>query len=189
MAKKEDTYTHPHLQEKLKEDIKAADKSDRLGQGSARKWQFLTREHEKAQVGYKGQKTEDQRSLEKWTEEKWTTQREEEQSHHGHDMARCLPKEAWKKLSPEEREATETRRRKGSKKSEQYVENTEATKEARRETGVPISGYDNLTVAQIEGELEGLSNGELKTVRSYEKEHKNRKTLLAQLDRRIGYTS
>ena len=51
---------------------------------------------------------------------------------------------------------------------------------------MPIASYDELNVEEIKDELEGLSEDELKKVRSYEKKHKNRKTLLEQLDRKIG---
>ena len=54
---------------------------------------------------------------------------------------------------------------------------------------MPIAGYDGLNVEQAKNELQGLSNDELKKVRSYEKKHKNRKTLLQKLDRKIGYSS
>lgn len=186
MAKNEDTYTHPELREELKEEIKASDKGGRSGQWSARKSQLLTKEYEKAGGGYEGEKTEDQKSLEKWTEEEWTTQEGDERARRGDETARYLSKGAWEKLSPEEREATENKKREGSKKGEQYVENTRVAREARKEAAVPIAGYDELNVEEIKDELEGLSEDELKKVRSYEKKHKNRKTLLEQLDRKIG---
>ena len=185
MAKKENTYTHPELRERLKEEVKASDKEGRAGQWSARKSQLLTKEYEKAGGGYKGEKTEDQKSLEKWTEEEWTAQDEGERARRGDETTRYLPKEAWEKLSPEDKEATEEKKRKGSKKGEQYIENTKVAREARKEAAVPIGGYDELTVEEVKDELEGLSEDELKKVRSYEKKHKNRKTLLEQLDRKI----
>ena len=57
---------------------------------------------------------------------------------------------------------------------------------ARKETRVPTSNYDDLNVGEVEDELGGLSEDELKKVWSYEEEHKNCKTLLEQLDRTIG---
>ncbi len=185
VAKREDTYTHRALRERLKEKAKASDKGRRADQWSARKSQLLTKEYEKAGGGYKGEKTEDQKSLEKWTEEAWTTQDEEEGARRGDDTARYLPKEAWEKLSPEDKEATEEKKRKGSKKGEQYIENTKVAREARKEAAVPIAGYDELSVEEVKDQLEGLSEDELKKVRSYEKKHKNRKTLLERLDRNI----
>ena len=185
MAKQEDVYTHPELREELKEEIKASDKGGRPGQWSARKSQLLTKEYEKQGGGYKGEKTEAQKSLEKWTEEEWQTTEGEERAREGEETARYLPKEAWESMSPEEREETERKKREGSKKGEQYVENTETAKDARKEAGVPIANYDDLNVEEVEDELEGLSEGEMEKVRSYEKEHKNRKTLLEDLERKI----
>ena len=67
-----------------------------------------------------------------------------------------LPREAWDKVSPE----VDHKKRK-------------------------ISYYDELTVEEAKKKLDGLSKDELKKIRSYEKEHKNRKTLIGQLDRKI----
>ena len=76
MAKKshEEKYTHPELREEIKEEIKASDKGGEKGQWSARKSQLLTQEYEKRGGGYKGDKDESQKNLEKWTDEDWQTQ-------------------------------------------------------------------------------------------------------------------
>jgi hypothetical protein len=61
---------------------------------------------------------------------------------------------------------------------------------ARRVAGVgpafPITGYDDLTVAQVQARLGGLSAPELRKVRDYEKRHANRKTILADIEQRLG---
>ena len=49
----------------------------------------------------------------------------------------------------------------------------------------PIPGYAGLTSAQVIERLDGLSVTQLKKIRAYEMEHKNRKALLAGLERRI----
>ena len=53
---------------------------------------------------------------------------------------------------------------------------------ARRAAGLgptfPIVGYDELTVAQVQGRLSDLSPAELRKVRDYERRHANRKTVL-----------
>ena len=51
--------------------------------------------------------------------------------------------------------------------------------------GLPLEGYDELTVEEAKKKIGGLSEEELKKIRSYEKKHKNRKTLIEQLDRKI----
>ena len=43
---------------------------------------------------------------------------------------------------------------------------------------LPIRDYQHLTVPQVKHRLSGLSGSELRKVESYEKKHKNRKTLL-----------
>ena len=62
-------------------------------------------------------------------------------------------------------------------------------KEARKEAsgdGQPIEGYDDMNVEEVKDELDDLSEGDLKKVKSYEEDHKNRKTILEQLDSKIG---
>ena len=75
MAKQdyEEKYTHPDLRERIKEEIKASDRGGEEGQWSARKSQLLTQEYEKRGGGYKGEKGQSQKNLEKWTEEEWQT--------------------------------------------------------------------------------------------------------------------
>jgi hypothetical protein len=53
-------------------------------------------------------------------------------------------------------------------------------------TGVPIQDYDNLNVGEIVEQLDNLSADELQKVRAYEKQNKNRDTLLEQIDRKIN---
>jgi hypothetical protein len=61
---------------------------------------------------------------------------------------------------------------------------------ARRAAGVgpafPITGYDDLTVAQVESRLGDLSPAELRKIRDYEKRHANRKTILSDIEQRLG---
>src|SRR4051812_6028825 len=49
----------------------------------------------------------------------------------------------------------------------------------------PISGYDDLTAAQIGERLDGLTPAELRKVREYEKRHGNRKSVLAAVERKL----
>jgi polyhydroxyalkanoate synthesis regulator phasin len=61
---------------------------------------------------------------------------------------------------------------------------------ARRAAGVgpsfPIIGYDDLTVAQVQSRLTDLKPQELRKVRDYEKRHANRKTVLSDIEARLG---
>jgi len=51
--------------------------------------------------------------------------------------------------------------------------------------GFPIAGYDDMNVSEISDKLDGLSEDQLKRVREYERRHKNRDTLIEQIDRKI----
>jgi hypothetical protein len=61
---------------------------------------------------------------------------------------------------------------------------------ARRAAGVgpsfPIIGYDDLTVSQVQARLGDLKAPELRKVRDYEKRHANRKTVLSDIEQRLG---
>jgi len=75
------TYTKPDLRERLKNRIKAGDKGGKPGQWSARKAQMLARAYKERGGGYSGEKTEGQKSLKHWGEEKWMTRSEYEKKH------------------------------------------------------------------------------------------------------------
>ena len=53
---------------------------------------------------------------------------------------------------------------------------------SRAAAGLPIEGYDNLTVPQIQARLVGLTAAELRQVRTYEKRHKNRAGVLSRIE-------
>lgn len=56
----------------------------------------------------------------------------------------------------------------------------------RRSNGsLPIENYDELSAQEVSRRLEGLSQQEIRIIRSYERRHKNRETLLKQLDRKL----
>jgi polyhydroxyalkanoate synthesis regulator phasin len=61
---------------------------------------------------------------------------------------------------------------------------------ARRAVGVgpsfPITGYDELTAAQIQGRLADLTPAELRKVRDYERRHANRKSVLSAISSKLG---
>lgn len=60
---------------------------------------------------------------------------------------------------------------------------------ARRSIGVgpsfPISGYDEMTAAQVQKRIDGLSAPELRKVRDYERRHGNRKSVLSAIDKAL----
>ncbi|HEY2651304.1 MAG TPA: hypothetical protein VGI50_05235 [Solirubrobacteraceae bacterium] len=61
---------------------------------------------------------------------------------------------------------------------------------SRRKVGVgttfPISGYDDLTAAQVQQRLRTLKPPDLRKVRTYERRHANRKSVLAAIGKRLG---
>ncbi|MFP5370297.1 MAG: hypothetical protein ACLGI3_06065, partial [Actinomycetes bacterium] len=124
-------YTEPELRARLKEEIKAGDRGGRPGQWSARKSQLLTSEYEKAGGGYlhEGQRTESQQHLREWTEQDWHAADGGSDARGADGTARYLPDAAWQLLSPEEREATDTRKKRSD---DQHVANTEAAQRAGR---------------------------------------------------------
>jgi hypothetical protein len=126
-------YDKPELREKLKEEIKAGDKGGKPGQWSARKAQLLTHEYEKAGGAYlSDNRTEAQEHLTAWTDEAWQTSDGEPADREG-GTTRYLPKEAWDKLSPEEKKQTNVKKQAGSRAGKQVVANTDKAKKARKE--------------------------------------------------------
>ncbi|MGH3149037.1 MAG: DUF5872 domain-containing protein [Rubrobacter sp.] len=186
MAKNEEKYTDPELREEIKEEIKQSSKGGKKGQWSARKSQRLTQEYEKRGGGYKGDKDQAQKGLEQWTDEEWQTQEGDARAREEDgETKRYLPKKAWETMSDEEKRETEQKKRAGSKQGRQYVSNTDEAKQARRDAQVPLNDYDDLSVEDIEKKSRGLSDDEVRKVRGYEKQHKNRKTLIESLDRKL----
>jgi len=63
------------------------------------------------------------------------------------------------------------------------------TREAELRTAVlaalKTANYDELSVAEVSKRIEGLPTEQLKKVREFEKQNKNRETLLEQIDRKI----
>jgi polyhydroxyalkanoate synthesis regulator phasin len=49
----------------------------------------------------------------------------------------------------------------------------------------PIPGYDDLSAAQVQERLDGLTPAQLRKLRDYEARHGNRKTVLDRIDRKL----
>lgn len=126
---KDGSYTKPKLRENIKNRIMAGNKGGKPGQWSARKAQLLALEYRKAGGGYKGKPRKTQRSLKKWTREKWTTSDGKPAIREG-GTRRYLPASAWRRLTPAQRAATNRKKVKGSRSGNQFVRNTEAAERA-----------------------------------------------------------
>jgi hypothetical protein len=93
--------------------------------------------------------------------------------------------------------ATEQATRQGLRVADEATERTEdvmrqtekVTREAELRTAVlaalKTTDYEGLTVEEISKRIEGLPTEQLRKVREFEKNHKNRETLLEQIDRKI----
>lgn len=136
MAKKKaksssSTYTKPKLREKIKKEVKDGDKGGKEGQWSARKSQLVAQKYKAAGGGYDKEKGAPQKSLDAWTDEKWTTA-DGKKARKGDTTDRYLPNEAWEKMSPAQKKKTRKKKQAGAKAGAQYVENTGDAKESRK---------------------------------------------------------
>lgn len=111
--------------------VKAGGKGGNPGQWSARKAQLATLRYQKSGGGYSGPKTKAQKSLTKWTGEKWRTSDSRPAKRKG-GTTRYLPDAAWSRLSASEKAATNRAKMQGSKAGKQFVANTRAAKLAGR---------------------------------------------------------
>jgi hypothetical protein len=97
--------------------------------------------------------------------------------------------------------ASEDATRQGLRVAEEATERTEdvlketekVTREVELRTAVlgalKTANYDELTVEEVSKRIEGLPTEQLKKVREFEKNHKNRETLIEQIDRKIRANS
>ena len=114
--------------------VKASDKGGKPGQWSARKAQLATQRYKKSGGGYKGPKTEAQKSLSKWTKEDWGTKSGKPSTQGSKATGeRYLPKKARQALTSAEYAATTKAKREGTAKGKQFVKQpkTIAKKTAR----------------------------------------------------------
>jgi len=158
--KSANNYTKPKLRESIKNRIMAGSQGGKPGQWSARKAQLVAQEYKKRGGGYRGKKTKKQRSLSKWTKEKWTTSDGKPAIRQG-GTRRYLPAKAWSKLSPSQRAATNKKKREGSKRGRQFVANTQAAARARKtstKSGYPIIVKKTLVMERFT-ETEGRGPG------------------------------
>ena len=114
--------TNEALWKRIVASVKRGSKGGKAGQWSARKAQLATQRYKKAGGGYAGGKTKAQKSLSKWTKEKWGT-KSGKPSTQGKNATgeRYLPKKAREALTPAEYAATSKAKRKGTKAGKQHV--------------------------------------------------------------------
>jgi len=101
--------------------VKAGSKGGKPGQWSARKAQLATQRYKKSGGGYTGPKTEAQKSLSKWTKEKWGTKSGKNSTQGSKATGeRYLPKKARESLSKKEYAATSRKKRSDTAKGKQF---------------------------------------------------------------------
>jgi hypothetical protein len=105
--------------------------------------------------------------------------------------------EATEQVAKQGLRTSEQATRQGLRVAEEATERTEdvlrqterATREAELRTAVVAAlgtaNYDELSVAEVSRRIEGLPTEQLRKVREFEKKHKNRETLIEQIDRKI----
>jgi hypothetical protein len=105
--------------------------------------------------------------------------------------------EATEQVAKQGLRTSEQATRQGLRVAEEATERTEdvlrqterATREAELRTTVVAAlgtaDYDALSVAEVSRRIEGLPTEQLRKVREFEKNHKNRETLIEQIDRKI----
>lgn len=110
-------YTKPALRERIKKEVMAGSKGGDPGEWSARKAQLVAQKYEKAGGGYSGGKSSSQKSLSKWTDEKWRTS----DNSPSDGKKRYLPDAAWKSMSSSEKASTNKAKAEGNAKGKQFV--------------------------------------------------------------------
>lgn len=100
--------------------VKAGTSGGKAGQWSARKAQLATKRYKASGGGYSGAKTDEQKSLTKWTKEKWGT-KSGKNSTQGSSATgeRYLPEKARKSLTKKEYAATTAKKREDTKAGKQ----------------------------------------------------------------------
>jgi len=105
--------------------------------------------------------------------------------------------EATEQVARQGLRASEQATRQGLRVAEEASERTEdvlrqtekVTRDAELRTAVlaalKTANYDELSVAEVSRKIDGLPTEQLKKVREFEKNHKNRETLIEQIDRKI----
>jgi hypothetical protein len=142
----ERTYTKPELRARIKSQVMASGDGGKPGQWSARKAQLVSQKYEAAGGGYKGPRTGAQKSLAKWTDQKWTTSDGKPAEKPDGTMRRYLPEKAWDKLTPGQKAATNKKKVEASRKGQQFVANTDAAQDARAK----VSSAANAMLAALD---------------------------------------
>lgn len=70
-------------------------------------------------------------------------------------------------------------------KTEHVRSGAERARRATARGSLPIAGYDDLTAAEVQARLDGLTPAQLRKVADHERRNANRKTVLSAVERRL----
>lgn len=77
-----------------------------------------------------------------------------------------------------------------NKQRREYGESKQAkaeqAKNKRSSQGLPIQGYEHMTISEVLKEIPRLDKKEIAKIKRYEEKHKDRKTLLRHLEKRVS---
>lgn len=99
-------------------------------------------------------------------------------------------KDRFKKSGRYKGRAKEVAARIVNKQRSQYGETKGESEKDRQgrspDRNLPIKDYQHLTVGEVKKKISNVSGAQLKKIRDYESKHKNRKTLLEAIDKKMG---
>ena len=107
---KEAVKTKSLLWKRIVSKVKKGSKYGKANSWNARKAQYAVKLYKEAGGGYKGEKTS-KNSLAKWTKQDWKYSSKDQKG-----KGRYLPAKIWKKLSPQEKAATNKKKKESMKK-------------------------------------------------------------------------
>lgn len=111
-------YSNPDLRCSIMNKVFESAKGGRPYQWSARKAQLVSKMYKDAGGKFSSRKTKQQKSLEKWTEQDWTTKSGKPSLETGE---RYLPRKAIRKLTDKQYRKTTAAKRAGMRKGKQFV--------------------------------------------------------------------
>jgi len=170
----------------VQKDIEKAEKVAKEKQ----KAEKVAREKKATEVAAKAEKKKaEKQRAEKVARE---TRKAEEAAEETQEATEMAAKSAQKSAEPAAKE-TQKSTEVAAKDAQETQKSTEiAAKDAQKNTetaAFPIEGYDEMNVGEVSERLDGLSANELKRVRKYEKDNKDRGSLRKEINQKIKTTS
>lgn len=93
------------------------------------------------------------------------------------DVERLIGRNRGLELRTDERSGGTSQRTSGKR--------SQRRRPSQPSSNAPIAGYDDLSAAQVQERVGGLSAAQLRSLRTYERRHANRKTVLDAIERKL----